>query len=98
MEGTVVGEGNVVVVDVGVAQKDAGDGFSTLRCPSGTRDLLGVTATVDTATQEVHLEVNVVAAVAAAAAVVAATATARRGENVGDECAEPPENKIHAPR
>ena len=51
VEGTVVGEGEVVVVDVEAVPEDAGDGFSTLRCPSGTREVVGDVATVIVATQ-----------------------------------------------
>ena len=72
MEGAVVGEGEIVVVDVEAVPEDAGDGFSTFRCPSGTRDVLGVVVAVTATTQRAGLDVDAAVAVAAAAAVVAA--------------------------
>ena len=45
VEGTVGSDveklGKVVDVDVEVVPEDAGDGFSTLRCPLGTREVVG---------------------------------------------------------
>ena len=60
MEGTEIGEGDVVVVDVGMVPDDAGDGFSTLCCPSGARDVLGVAVAVTATTQGAGLDVDVV--------------------------------------
>ena len=91
-------EGNVaVVVDVGAVPEDAGDGFSTLRCPSGTWDVWGVVVAVTATTQRTGFNVDAAVAVAAAAAVVAAAVTAYLGEDVGDECDEKPEAKGKTP-
>ena len=63
-----------MVVDVGMVPEDAGDGFSILCCPSGTRDVLGVVVAVAATTQGAGLDVDAAVAVAAAAAAVAAAA------------------------
>ena len=78
--------------------EDAGDGFSTLRCPLGTREVVAVVVAVIAATQVAGLDVHAAVVVAAAAAVVAAAVTACLGEDVGDECDEPPEAQGKAPR
>ena len=84
-----------VDVDVEVMPEDAGDGFSTLRCPSGAREVVGDVSTVIAATQtDAGLQEYAVVA----AAVVAATATACLGEDVEGECDERSEAKIDAPR
>ena len=88
----------MVDVDVGVVPEDAGDGFSTLRCPSGAREVVGDVAAVIAAMQTDAGPQEDVVAVAAAAAVVAATAAACLDEDVGDECDEQPDAKSAATR
>ena len=85
-------------VDVEVVPEDAGDELSTLRHPLGTREVVGVVVAVIAATQVAGLYVHAAVVVAAAVAVVAAAVTACLGEDVRDECDEPPEAKGKTPR